>query len=273
MKLGISSYTYTWAFGVGNSIPVNKMTASDLVKLASKKGLHLVQVADNFPIHSLSLKKQLDIKHLADDLGVGIEVGCRGLTEDKINIYLEIADRLASPFLRFVIDENGYEPDLHQIVAIIQSKLESFHAADIDLAIENHDRFTCKELINIIHQTDPARVGICLDTVNSFGAGEGIQEVTTQLLPYAINFHIKDFMISRHPHQMGFEITGAPAGKGLLDLLPIIDQLKNFQRCVSCTLELWTPPEVDLAATLEKESAWADQSLLYLQETGKFLMT
>jgi 3-oxoisoapionate decarboxylase len=270
MKLGLSTYTYTWAFGVGDALPANRMTGRDLIKIAAKKGVPVVQLADNYPLYDLSLIEQKNLKKVADDYGVEIEIGGRGLTKDRISAYLDIAARFESTFLRFVIDSSNYEPDLTQIVDIIHSTLERFYAYNTYLAIENHDRFTCKELIQIIHQTDPNRVGICLDTVNSLGAGEGIQEVMTQLIPYALNFHIKDFRIKRHPHQMGFEVTGTPAGQGFLDLIPIVDQLKNFHRCISCTLELWTPPETDLEATIAKEKAWADESLHYLQSTGKF---
>ena len=273
MKLGLSTYTYTWAFGVGNSTPAKRMTARDLIQTASKNNIPVVQLADNYPLHALSMGEQKDLKYMADDHGVEIEVGSRGLTRDRISEYLDIAARFESPFLRFVIDEKNYEPDLQQIVEIIKEKLDDFHDRNIFLAIENHDRFTCKELIHIIHQTDPHQIGLCLDTVNSLGAGEGIQEVMTQLIPYALNFHIKDFTIQRLPHQMGFEVTGKPAGQGFLDLIPIINQLKNFQRCISCTLELWTPPEADLEATIAKEKAWADQSIQYLQSTGRFTLS
>jgi len=272
MKLGLSTYTYTWAFGVGTTSPAKRMTAQDLIRTASTNSIPVVQFADNFPLHTLSVNEQNELKHLADDLGVEIEVGSRGLTSERIHQYLEIAARFESPFLRFVIDEEGYEPSLPQITSIINENLDDFYSYNIFLAIENHDRFTCKELIQIIHQTDPNRVGICLDTVNSLGAGEGIQEVMTQLIPYALNFHIKDFIIQRLPHQMGFEVVGKPAGQGFLDLLPIVYQLKNYQRCISCTLELWTPPEPDLEATIAKEKEWADQSLTYLQHTGKFTL-
>jgi hypothetical protein len=49
MLIGISTYTYTWAFGVPGSLPPNPMTVQALIhKAAQWSRLH--QIADNFPL-------------------------------------------------------------------------------------------------------------------------------------------------------------------------------------------------------------------------------
>ncbi|WP_157972101.1 sugar phosphate isomerase/epimerase family protein [Pleomorphovibrio marinus] len=270
MKLGISSYTYTWSIGVGNQIPPTPMGAYDLIHTAKGFGLSKVQLADNIPLHHWPQEELQQLSQQAQQLGVELEVGARGLTSQRLEKYLGIAKTLGSPFLRFVIDEGEYEPSHDEIVKVINDGLNALREAKISLAIENHDRFHCKELIQLIHQTDPTQVGICLDSVNSLGAGEGIQEVLEQLIPLSINFHIKDFTIQRHYHQMGFEVTGTVAGEGFLDIPGIVKKLKHFRRCHSCTLELWTPPEENLEGTIRKEQEWAKKSIHYLQSLEAF---
>lgn len=61
-------------------------------------------------------------------------------------------------------------------------------------------------------------VGICLDTVNSLGAAEGIGVVVETLGPSVVNLHLKDFVVLRAAHMMGFSIEGRPAGRGQLDV-------------------------------------------------------
>ncbi len=51
-------------------------------------------------------------------------------------------------------------------------------------------------------------VGICLDTVNSFGALETTDDVVRILAPYVINVHVKDFAIERIDTMMGYSVTG-----------------------------------------------------------------
>ncbi len=270
MQLGISSYTYTWSIGVGDQKPSSPMDAHGLLQKAKELGVNLVQLADNIPLDTWTEEQLREFGHKANDMGIGLEVGARGLTPERLTQYIHIAKILESPFLRFVIDGGDYEPDHETIQNIILEGLSALDDAGIPLAIENHDRFLSKELVQFIHQTSPLQVGICLDSVNSLGAGEGIQEVLDQLIPLTLNFHIKDFSIKRKDHQMGFEVVGTPAGEGFLDIPGTIKKLKHFRRCRSCTLELWTPPERDIEETMKKEQEWAKQSVGYLQSLGFF---
>jgi sugar phosphate isomerase/epimerase len=135
----------------------------------------------------------------------------------------------------------------------------------VKLAIENHDRFTTPDFIEMILKTDSERVGICLDSVNSMGAGEGLHEVVNALAPYTINLHLKDFVINRVWHKMGFIIEGVPAGQGMLNIDWLINEVKTKGNCKSAILELWTPPELLLINTLEKEKTWVEESLHFLK--------
>jgi len=108
-------------------------------------------------------------------------------------------------------------------------------------------------------------VGICLDSVNSMGAGEGLEEVLRILGPYTINFHIKDFMVRRASHMMGFSIEGTPAGKGMLPIEEILVKLENWGECESGILELWTPPAGNLMETIERENSWVEASIDFLK--------
>jgi sugar phosphate isomerase/epimerase len=164
-----------------------------------------------------------------------------------------------------VIDGQNFEPDIAEISAIISDLLPEFKSRNIKLAIENHDRFKAREFEKIIQNVGSDMVGICLDSVNSMGAGEGFEEVAKILLPYTINFHVKDFTIRRVSHKMGIIIEGTPAGKGKLNIGEIVARLKEKGQCNSAILELWTPPESDIDDTIDKEEVWAFQSIEYLK--------
>lgn len=268
IELGLSSYTFTWAIGLHGNMPKHPLDALGLLEKAKKLHIKRVQIADNIPLADLIDMNLANIKDFADGQGIQIEVGARGFYQEKIDRYLELAGYFGSPFLRFVIDEGEYQPEIEEIIQLILHNLPKFKQAGIPLAIENHDRLKCVELVTIIQQTDPSLVGVCLDTVNSFGAGEGINEVLEHLAPYTLNFHIKDFTIRRKHHQMGFDVIGQPAGSGMLDIPAILHILNGFKKCRSCTLELWTPPEDNLEYTISKENEWAEKSIKYLKSVG-----
>lgn len=266
MQLGLSSYTYTWAVGVPGSLPAKPLSAFDLVNKAYTSGLRLVQIADNLPLENWPSDKLLDLISYAKNKYVSIEMGGRGLTPEHTLKCLKAAETLHSPILRMVIDSLGFEPDLQTIIRIIRDLLPEFELRKIRLAIENHDRFKARDFEKIIQSVGSDTVGICLDSVNSMGAGEGFEIVSEILLPYTINLHIKDFTICRVSHKMGLVIEGRPAGKGMLNIRDTFEKLSVLNRCQSAILELWTPPEPKMEDTIEKEEQWARGSIEYLKE-------
>ena len=264
MKPGLSSYTYTWAVGVPGYLPRNPVTAIDLINKTHSAGLHLLQLADNLPVESLPFDEIDKISGFARNKNVRLEFGARGLTPDHTIQCLSITERLNSDILRMVIDGPGFEPDLETVKAILLDLVPEFKQRKIRLAIENHDRFKAKEFAYMVESTASEWIGICLDSVNSMGAGEGFDTVSEILLPYTINFHVKDFAIYRLFHRMGIIIEGRPAGKGMLNIPDMLHKLSEYGRCKSVILELWTPPETDIEATILKEESWADESIEYL---------
>jgi sugar phosphate isomerase/epimerase len=265
LQLGLSSYSFPWAIGVPGFLPAKPMGAAALLQYAAQNGIHSVQFGDNLPLHLLPATERIALKEMAVALGMNIEVGTRRLTEENILLYLSIAQQFNSPFLRVVIDDADFHPDEKAVVGEIKKLLPQLRQANVILAIENHDRFPARTLERIIRSTDEGLVGICLDTANSLGAGEGVHEVLDVLAPYTVNLHIKDIISKRLPHKMGFMIEGCAAGQGLLNLPEILAVLKPHNRCRTATLEVWSGPEKTVQETMEKERQWVENSINYLK--------
>jgi len=264
MKIGISTFAYNWSIGVPGSllVPAHPMTAMDFMTSAKDLDMHLVQFGDNLPLHVLNSGERAELLNFARSNNIDIQAGTRGLKDDILETYLQLAEYFSSDILRVVIDLNGYEPSIEETIAMLKRWEPRARAKNIVIAIENHDRFTCDKFIEIINAVDSPFVRICLDTVNSFGALEGPDLVIKKLAPYTINVHIKDFTIGRLGSKLGFIIQGAPAGAGVLDMDLI---LKNPQiHADTAVLELWTPPEETIDETIKKEISWVQQSVNYL---------
>ncbi len=264
MKLGISSYTYTWSVGVPGKEPPHPWDEIDLLEQAVRLGVEVLQIADNLPMHTFPEERLKQLKKKADLSGIQLEAGARGMTPEQLDRYLEIAAFLDSPILRFVIDGPGFQPSVEEVIWILRGIVPELEEKKIRLAIENHDRLKALEFKKIIESTGSEYVRICLDSVNSMGAAEGIDYVTGILAPYTVNLHIKDFIVQRYAHMMGFTIEGRPAGGGHLPLERMLKQLEP--ECRSAVLELWTPPEPAIADTVKKEREWAEISIRYLRQ-------
>jgi sugar phosphate isomerase/epimerase len=165
-----------------------------------------------------------------------------------------------------VIDAADHQPDVDEVVDIIKAIVPEFERTGVCLAIENHDRFKAKTLVGIVERIGSQHVGICLDTVNSFGALEGPEVVLEALGPLVVNLHVKDFAIFRANHLMGFTVEGRPAGQGRLNVPWLLEELFGLGLDPNAILELWTPPEETLSATIAKEDAWAVKSVEYLRK-------
>ena len=265
MKLGLSSYTFTWAVGVKGMPTGNTLTVYDLIDRTAAHELEILQIADNITPGKLSDYDLEEIRRYAHKKGIMLELGGRGLTPGHTMQCLAAAERLNSGILRMVIDDAGFEPDIYSVISIIRELVPELKSRNIKLAIENHDRFKAREFEMIIQSVGSEMAGICLDSVNSMGAGEGFETVSEILIPYTINLHIKDFSITRVPSKMGFIIEGRPAGKGMLNIHELLGKISATGLCQSAIIELWTPPEKSIEETVIKEEKWAEESIQYLK--------
>jgi sugar phosphate isomerase/epimerase len=235
------------------------------LRRAGELGVRLVQVADNLPLHTLPPDRLDAFEAEAARLGMAVELGTRGLDHGLLRRYLQLCRRFGSPLLRTVVDVPGDEPPLEEVVRRVRAIIADFEEAGVVLAIENHDRFRAREFVRIIQEIDSPCAGICLDTVNSFGALEGPEVVVEALAPYTVNLHVKEFDIRRADFVAGFIIEGKPTGQGRLDIPWLIAELRRHGRDPNAILEQWPYPEADLEATIRKEQQWALESVRYLR--------
>ncbi|MCC6444684.1 MAG: sugar phosphate isomerase/epimerase [Armatimonadetes bacterium] len=266
MKPGLGSYTFTWAVGVPGFAPDRPMDAFALLEAAARLEAKAVQFCDNLPLSGLPEPELRALRAEADSMGIAVEVGTRGLDPENLRAYLRLAAPFGCPFVRLVIDRPGDEPSPEEALARLRPILPDFARAGVKLAVENHDRFPASVLARLVESLGADRAGVCLDTVNSFGCLEGLEAAIPILAPYTLNLHVKDFILRRMSHQMGFIIEGCPAGQGRLDIPRLLEQLAAAGKSeISAVLELWTPPEATLEETIRKERRWAEESMAYLQ--------
>ena len=263
MKLGLSSFSYGWAIGVRGFQPPRPLDELGLLDKCRELDVKLLQVGDNLPLHTFNTTRLAKFADRAAQEGVELEVGARGLTRQHVGQYASIARRIGANLIRFVIDDAEHRPKAEEVVSVLREVVSELEC--LTLGIENHDRFPAAVLRSIVQATGSERVGVCLDTANSLGSGEGIEAVAAQLAPFTVNLHVKDFVVERAPHLMGFSVQGRPAGEGMMDIPSLLRQVAAHGRCATAVLELWTPPESNVEATIAKEARWAEASLEYLK--------
>lgn len=263
--LGIGSYSFTWAAGVPGHPPARRFGALDLLTEAGRLGVRVVQVCENVPFATLPESELAVFEARARAANVQVELGTRGLNADRLRQHLRLVQRFGGRFLRLVLSEGDDHPTPEEAAQRLDAILPEFEAAGVRLAIENHDRFRALELAGLIERLGPQRVGVTLDTVNSFGATEGPATVVPLLAPYTVCLHVKDFTLRRPAHQMGFLLEGCPAGAGRLDVPWLLAQLRVSPHPFNVILETWVTPSESLDETIARERDWTAQGLRYLR--------
>jgi sugar phosphate isomerase/epimerase len=267
MLTGISTYTYTWAVGVPGSLPASPMSVHALIRKAVEFQVGCIQVADNLPLVEQPYEELKDVRTYARMNGILVEIGGRGLTDENLEKHIGLAAFFSSHILRMVIDSKSYKPDIDTILAVIRNATGRLGKERIVLAVENHDRLHSSVFREIVERSGSEWVGICLDSVNSMGIGEGMETVVQNLAPYTVNLHVKDYTVRRVSHNMGFVVEGVPAGKGMLNLPHLLEKLSPYNMCKSAILELWTPPAATIEETIQREETWAAESIQYIKDT------
>ena len=267
MRLGLSSWTFPWAIGVSGFAPRRPIRLADLLHRAAVLKVGVVQVADNLPLHELDAAELRDARDQARSLGLRIEIGTRGVEPAHLLRYLKLAESFDAPLLRTLTHGVKQQPSLEQAEKWIREVLPEFEAQGVTLGLENYEKHSCRELADLVRRLESSHVGICLDTVNSLGALETPEVVVETLAPLTVNLHVKDFVIERVPQMMGFVVSGAAAGEGLLSIPWLLQQMPSNKN-VSAILEQWPPLRESIDKTVAMEKEWAERGIQYLRSCG-----
>ncbi len=247
MELGIGTYCYMWSLAGG------RLDAHGLLEKAAELGVKRVQFGPNFPLEP---GRADDVIRDARERGLTLEIGMAGLDKEEIRRQLDLCQQAGSPLLRTVLAEEARNaPPAEWIEQQLQAAVPLLERARIPLALEN----------SVTPAAEMARLlkgpwlGATLDTVNSLAICEGWRWVVEHLAPVTLCFHVKDFIVRREWHRMGFRVEGRPAGRGQLDIPWILSRLGG--RCQSAILELWPPELATEEETIRQEQAWVEESI------------
>lgn len=259
MRLGISSWTYAWSVGVaGFPAPSAPLDAFGLLAKARELGVGVLQIADNLPLERLSANELGALAARARDWGIRLEPGTRGVRPERLLPFLDIAAHLRARLVRTLLHDDLGCPTLEQAGEFLRALLPELERRDLVLAVENHDFFPTRQLRTLVEGLHSPRIGVCLDPVNNFAQGESTREVLDNLGVLSVNFHCKDYVIRRKLGGLGFDVEGAPAGEGMLDL----DLCQaRLDESMSCIIELWTPWQGSTESTIALEADWARRSV------------
>jgi sugar phosphate isomerase/epimerase len=253
-----------WSIGVGHQQPERPLTALGLLALARDLGVSVVQIGPNLPLDRLPEEMLDDLAGQAQDWGIELELGTRGIETAHLTQQAALARRIGSSLLRTIPEIGGQTPDPAAIPPLLRAILPVLEQHGVTLGLEN-GKIPAVDLRWVLEEVDSPRVGIILDTVNSLAVPEGWRHVALTLAPWTVCLHLKEFVIQRVWSMMGFLVEGRPAGQGQLDIPWLLEALRAASGDFNVILELWPPEQATLQETIDLEQAWLVESVRYMR--------
>jgi sugar phosphate isomerase/epimerase len=216
---------------------------------ASELGADFVQL-NAYHLRNRDRDGLADLRRLAGDDHLGLTLSgdvvgraangdSPGAGADRVMAWIELANRLSSPFVRvssgFYRNEVLGQPDriraeqryLVDALGLVADRAE---ATGITVLLENHSDFTPDEYVEIIESVGVGRVGVFLDIINPVSMLLDPVPVVRQLAPWAIAGHAKDYRLQSNYvedrfHRRGFDVQYCYPGEGVADLPSLITAL------------------------------------------------
>jgi sugar phosphate isomerase/epimerase len=248
VRVGLGTYAFFWRKG--------RLTIEDMLRRTAERGLGLFQICDDERVTALSAAGLRELRAVADDLGVALELGTRGVDPAHLARYLELARALGAPLVRSMVPRGAdAEPAL-------RAALPGYEDAGVTLALETYEQLPTRDLVALVETIASPRLGICLDPANCVANLEHPRDVIAACAPYTVDVHVKDFAFTRRDGWVGFTLAGAVCGTGLLDLGAVLAVAPDAARIV----EHWLPWQGDDETTAAREEEWTTATLDYLKE-------
>jgi sugar phosphate isomerase/epimerase len=260
--IGLSTYAFFWQH---SSLAKHPLTLADMLQLTRDQDVDVFQICDYAPLLGYSATELRDLRALADDLGIRLELGTRGVLPDHLASFLDLAGTLGSSLVRSMINTAEHRPSLAEAESLLRTALPAYEAAGVTIALETYEQVQSRDLVALVESVASPSLGICLDPANSVAALENPIDVIDRCAPYVANIHVKDFAFTRRGGWVGFTLEGVPLGTGLLDYDHLLEAVRPDERGINQIIEHWLPLGDTIDGTIAAENDWNTSNLQYLR--------
>lgn len=261
--IGLSTYAFFWQHTAAFRPPLE---LGDMLRSTHEQGAALFQICDYAPLDSMTDDELVGIRNLADELGLTLELGTRGLGAEHLSRYLRIAGLLDAALVRSMVNTPTHRPTLNEAAGLLRDILPSYEEARVTLALETYEQVATTDLVRLVDDIGSTNLGICLDPANTVARLEHPKDVIDRTAEYVVNIHVKDFAFTRKDGWVGFSLVGCPLGEGMLPYDYLIERVRPDERGINQVLEHWLPMLATADETIEAEKAWTTHNLTYLAQ-------
>ena len=256
--IGLSTYAFFWQISERAPKP---LSLGELLKQTHDLGGEVLQICDYAPIYDYSDAQLKELKQRADELGLTLELGTKGVKPDHLANYLRMADLLGAKIIRSMANAPDHRPSLAEAEALLKQSMPSYEASGVTVALETYEQLSSTDLVSLVESVGSKSLGICLDPANCVAGLEHPIDVIDRCAPYVANLHVKDFAFTRRGGWVGFTLEGIELGKGLLPYDYMIKKVDPAARGINQVVEHWLTWQDDYEKTSRIENEWNAHNL------------
>lgn len=266
--IGLGTYAFFWQHSAelpGTTRPVPPIGLPEMLRRTRELGVDLFQICDYLPLLGCSAAELRELRALADELGITLELGTRGVGVDHLATFLSLAEVLGASLVRSMVNTAEHRPSMAEAEQLLRVALPAYEAAGVTLALETYEQVSSTDLVGLVEAVGSDSLGICLDPANSVAALELPKDVVERTAPHVANIHVKDFQFTRRGGWVGFTLEGAELGTGLLDYDHLVATVQPEARGITQIIEHWLPWQGDYDETVRLENLWNSHNIAYLR--------
>ncbi len=260
--IGLGTYAFFWQHSDRAPQPLDLPA---MLRKTRELGGEVFQICDYAPILSYNSAQLRDLKSLADELGIALELGTKGIAPAHLANFLRLADALGAKVVRGMVNTPAHRPTLSEAEALLKQALPDYESAGVKIGLETYEQLSSRNLVSLVEAVGSPSLGICLDPANCVAALENPIEVIDRCAPYVVNLHVKDFAFTRRGGWVGFTLEGAELGSGLLDYDYLIKAVNPEARGINRILEHWLTWQESFEVTSRLENQWNANNLAYIK--------
>jgi sugar phosphate isomerase/epimerase len=247
--ISLSIYSFGYAAGfISDSRPeaARPMVALDnIADIASQSGLGGIEfpVDRHYPIDQMDKAEAFILKHRCRGMRTAVDL--ETFDPDYVRALLPVVVRAELGFVRIkmagMYGGNRYAEPLFaawtaEFIQKLKDIVPALKASGVRLLIENHQDLGADDLLDIIHCTSAAVVGINWDIGNSLAVLDTPASFLEKCHEYIGNIHLKDYQLYKRPN--GFAMKRCALGSGVAELDRIIPQARRLCGRVPMAIEL-----------------------------------
>ena len=241
------------------------LALAGMIEETARLGLSVLQICDYPAIESQGTAELQGTRDFARDRGVTLELGTKGVSVERLRLYLRLAEELDAGLVRTMFVSADHHPTLFEAEYNLREVLPEFEAVGVTIAVETYEQVPTRAVMDIVERINSANLGICLDPGNVVAALENPRELIDLVAPRVVNLHIKDFAFTRKDDWVGFTFSGCPLGEGLLDYDYMVEKVRPRERDITQVIEQWLPWQGDPHTTARLEAEWVDNSIRFMK--------